>query len=174
MIRLETQLQVVKNNYPELLEDRYTVSMHFRLGDYKHLQDYHNVLPFEYYEKSVRHIMSELDSRTNEKKVRILYFCEEEDHATVLQNIERLQTLFPNIEFAHVPSDIDDWKQLLLMACCDSNIMANSSFSWWGAYLNQHDEKMVCYPSVWFGPRLSHNIMTDMCPRAWGWMRIEF
>jgi hypothetical protein len=174
LIRLESQLQIVKNNYPELLNDRYTISMHFRLGDYKHLQDHHNILPFEYYKKSIDHIVSELRWRTNKKKVRILYFCEEEDRDTVLQMVVCLEPLYPNIEFMNVKSELDDWQQMLLMACCNSNIMANSSFSWWGAYLNQNDEKMVCYPSIWFGPQLRHNIMKDMFPNALGWMRIEF
>lgn len=174
MIRLESQLQMVKNKYSDLFEDCYTISMHFRLGDYVALQDYHNVLPFEYYKKSIEYIVSELQFRTNEKRLRILYFCEEGDFGTVHQTIEKLQPLFPNIEFKNVKSEIEDWQQLLLMACCDSNIMANSSFSWWGSYLNRNDEQIVCYPSVWFGPQLSHNILKDMFPTVWGWMKIEF
>lgn len=174
MIRLESQLQMVKTKYSELFEDCYTISMHFRLGDYVHLQEYHNVLPFEYYKNSIEYIVSELQFRINEKRLRILYFCEENDFVTVHQTIEKLQHLFPNIEFLNVNSEIEDWQQLLLMACCNSNIMANSSFSWWGSYFNRNDEQIVCYPSVWFGPRLSHNILKDMFPTVWGWMKIEF
>ena len=50
-----------------------------------------------------------------------------------------------------VDDNIPDWKQMLIMANCDANIIANSTFSWWGAYFNKNPKKIVCYPNVWFG-----------------------
>jgi len=46
---------------------------------------------------------------------------------------------------------LSDWEEMLLMSCCDHHVIANSSFSWWGAYLNPSPEKMVYYPMEWFG-----------------------
>ena len=46
---------------------------------------------------------------------------------------------------------LSDWEEMLLMSCCDHHVIANSSFSWWGAYLNPSLEKMVYYPMEWFG-----------------------
>ena len=77
---------------------------------------------------------------------------------------------FPHVEFIKVPDDIPDWKQLLFMTWCDRFILANSSFSWWGAYLGEHvskQRKKVTYPSPWFGPQLAHNQTHDLCPPHW-------
>ena len=56
---------------------------------------------------------------------------------------------------------------MVLMSCCEHNIIANSSFSWWGAYFNDNPEKIVCYPSVWFGPKLQNKKTEDMFPKDW-------
>ena len=53
------------------------------------------------------------------------------------------------------------------MSCCDNNIIANSSFSWWSAYLNINPNKKVLYPSIWFGYELQSNITTDIAPNNW-------
>jgi hypothetical protein len=55
---------------------------------------------------------------------------------------------------------------MLLMSVCDHNIIANSTFSWWGAYLNQNPSKIVCYPGTWFGPALKHDTR-DLFPTDW-------
>ena len=47
---------------------------------------------------------------------------------------------------------------MLLMSVCENNIIANSSFSWFGAYFNQNENKRVCYPSVWFGPTMKKDL----------------
>jgi hypothetical protein len=52
------------------------------------------------------------------------------------------------------------------MSLCKHNIIANSSFSWWGAYFNENLEKIVCYPSVWFGKNVEHNVV-DLFPNRW-------
>ena len=55
---------------------------------------------------------------------------------------------------------------MILMSLCQHNIIANSSFSWWGAYLN-NNENRVYYPDIWFGPAQENKIITDIFPNEW-------
>jgi hypothetical protein len=145
-----------------------TISMHFRLGDYKQKRYYHPIMKYEYYESSLRYILDKL-SRDSEKKVRVLYFCEAEDNDFVSNmRIQPLQRVFPSVEFMKVDDQIEDWKQLLIMSNSQHFIMANSTFSWWGAYLSSYTEKIVCYPSKWFGEYYEHNYKCDdLMPDSW-------
>ena len=53
-----------------------------------------------------------------------------------------------------------------LMSNCKHNIIANSSFSWWGAYMNNQNA-VVCYPSRWFGPAAHNHNTKDLFPENW-------
>ena len=139
-----------------------SISMHFRLGDYKKSPDYHPIMSPEYYKKSLQYIVDKLDYTPT-----VLYFCEDEDLETVNQTIQLLKNEFPVIEFERATNTLDDWQQMLLMSCCNHNIIANSSFSWWGAYFNVNPAKIVCYPSVWFGPKMSDVDVSDLFPDEW-------
>jgi hypothetical protein len=55
----------------------------------------------------------------------------------------KLQQKYENIEFIKADDTIVDWKQMLIMSCCNHNIIANSSFSWWGAYFNTDRKSVV-------------------------------
>ena len=143
------------------------IGIHFRLGDYKKLQHIHPILKKEYYEKALLYVMAE----TEKKNWKIMYFCEEESNKEVEETIEYLKKRCSNCEFIKVPDTIPDWEQIILMSCCTHNIIANSTFSWWGAYLNSNPNKIVCYPNEWFGPS-SKNQKTvymndDLFPSTW-------
>ena len=140
-----------------------TISLHFRLGDYKALQWCHPIMTYEYYKKSIYCIQ---DKDTTVRNV--FFFCEEEDIETVMVTINLLINDFPGLFFTRASNYLTDWEQMLLMSCCSHNIIANSSFSWWGAYFNSNPNKIVCYPATWFGPTIPEGTKTqDMCPMEW-------
>lgn len=158
----QIQTQVFKENQT-LLETNYNISMHFRLGDYKNLQQYHPLMPYDYYYNALKHILSNIKDTT----VQVLYFCEEKDNDIVSPIIKKLSLNFEGVLFTKAPDKIPDWKQMLLMSCCDSHIIANSSFSWWGAYFNEKTNKYVCYPELWFGPSMHDKDVRDLFPPSW-------
>jgi hypothetical protein len=162
----EIRERVVKD-HPIFEEDTIYISMHFRLGDYKYLHNCHPVLNYEYYENSLTMITSFVEISKSDKKIKVLYFFEKGDFEIIEQNIQKLKQTFPTIEFQSVSTDIEDWVQMVLMTCCDHNIIANSTFSWWGAYLNPSITKYVIYPSVWFGKDLQHLNTDDLFLKDW-------
>jgi hypothetical protein len=137
-----------------------SVSLHFRLGDYKYLQDCHPILDIDYYKNALGYIML-MDPTISHVK----YYCEDEDIETVNQNVETLRQEFREFVFERELAD-SDWEEMMSMSCCKHNIIANSSFSWWGAYLNTNPERIVCYPSVWFGPTIQQDV-SSMFPGEW-------
>lgn len=136
------------------------VSMHFRLGDYKKLQHCHNILNYQYYSKSLSYILEK------QPHLSVLYFCEDEDLDYVNEVISQLKSEHIDTTFVRCPSTFQDWEQVIMMSLCKSNIIANSTFSWWGAYLNMNNPT-VCYPSQWFGPQLQYNDTKDLFPNNW-------
>ena len=147
---------------PEYLDLENAVSMHFRIGDYKKIQDFHPLATYEYYERSLEYFKSVHPN----KEFNILYFCEDCDIDDVLSIINKLVNKFPMYNFTRGLNTLEDWQQMLLMSCCHHNIIANSSFSWWAAYLNSNKDKIVCYPSVWFG-KVANIDTRDLCLPDW-------
>jgi hypothetical protein len=140
-----------------------TISMHFRLGDYKNLQDYHPIAKYEYYKNSLQYIQD----LNKDKPFCIMYFCENKDIDEVNYIISQLNQEYMNYTFFRADYNLQDWEQVLLMSCCENNIIANSTFSWWGAYFNTNNNKIVCYPDKWFGPKLNTQLTVDLCPPEW-------
>lgn len=154
----------VKNNNLNNFNFNNTISIHFRLGDYKKFQDIHPIVPYEYYKSSIEIVLDKCKNNI----LNILYFHEnniKEDIEIVKNNIEKLKNDFPSINFLEV-SNLEDWEELILMSCCHYNIIPNSSFSWWACYLNSYKDKIVVYPKKWFGESCD-NDTSDLFPSDW-------
>jgi hypothetical protein len=145
-----------------------TVAMHFRIGDYAHIQEAHPILSLDYYRQALNHVIQHAPTKHDaDVKINVLIFNQACDNAVILDHMRQLNAFAARCRFYKVPDMFDDWKQMMLMSVCDHNIIANSTFSWWGAYLNQNPDKIVCYPSTWFGPALKKHDTRDLFPANW-------
>lgn len=155
------------NRIPDIDYSR-TISLHFRFGDYKEKQDCHPLMTPKYYISALRHILSTATTATT--ATTVLCFYEKEDTKLAESYIEKIKAEIhdlPELQFRTISHEISDWQEMLQMSLCHYNIIANSSFSWWGAYLNDNQDKIVCYPSIWFGSKLASHNVKDLCPSSW-------
>jgi len=135
------------------------VSMHFRLGDYKRAGLY--MLTLTYYQLALAYLLERLP------KFQVWTFYEAEDEAFIQNQLTTLRNQFPTVTFHSIPhlkKGWQDYEEMLAMSLCDHHIIANSSFSWWGAYLHLDAKKMVTYPRYWFANKPSCH---DLGPESW-------
>lgn len=154
------QIDNLKNNIIKKHDDMNNyISLHYRYDDYKKLSMY-VLLPIQYYINSIRYMIEKYKSET------LIFLCfyqkSDEKEAYLLTN--NLKNMFKSCQFLKINHNISDWEQLLHMSLCKGNIIANSTFSWWGAYLNNTENKIVCAPSKWFNH--THNTK-DLIPSNW-------
>jgi len=164
ILKIDSLKVKLTNKYLKLINEDQPISMHFRIGDYKKLPDHYVILSVDYYRAALNSLLGTNNSPNN----KVLYFCEDHDLEEVDAIITVLKADFPAIIFTRTDTELEDWEQLILMSLCRHNIIANSTFSWWGAYLNTSRQKMVVAPLAWFGPKLqlSHDLK-DLYPESW-------
>ena len=152
--------QVVRGKHLRLSE---SISLHFRIGDYKYHQFNWPIMTNQYYINAIKHIIE----KTGRSNWDIIYFCEEKDNIEASQRIRYIRSKLPELKFHKANDSMHDWEQMLLMSASTHNVISNSSFSWWGAYFNPNANKIVCYPDRWFGISKKHNDTKDLCPPSW-------
>lgn len=121
-------------------------AVHVRRGDYLGLSKEYIQLDMSYYQKAM-----ELTGTSK-------YIVFSDDIDWCKKNFQG-----SNITFSENQSPVED---LALMLSCEHTVIANSSFSWWGAYLNKNPSKIVVAPKQWFGSALPHNTK-DLLPKTW-------
>jgi hypothetical protein len=126
-----------------------TCSIHIRRGDYLGLPTHHPTQSIDYYKNAIQIV--------GEKK-HFLVFSDD---------IEWCKENFNFLNNKTFISDNKDYEDLYLMSLCKNNIIANSTFSWWGAWLNKNENKKVIIPSKWFGVYNSHLNTNDLYCDKW-------
>lgn len=123
--------------YEEIFEACNSVSVHVRLGDYgEHTGLYGGICTSEYYQKAIRIISERVDNP------RFFVFTDSVKEAEkLLQGYQ--------YECVTVNRGPDSYKDMYLMSRCKSHIIANSTFSWWGAWLDEKPDKAVITPARW-------------------------
>lgn len=133
-----------------------SVAVHIRRGDYlrkKIIHEWHGVMNKDYYTRA----FDLLSSKTEDLK--IYYFTDDIDWVS-----KNLQPLFGG-EIVSENIAQTQYEDLYLMSHCRNNIIANSSFSWWGAWLNSYPSKIVVAPEKWFDKGFKDT--QDIIPSGW-------
>jgi hypothetical protein len=135
------------------IESCNSISLHVRRGDYvqnKITNQFHGLCSLKYYNNAIHYIEMKI------KNIEIFVFSD--DISWCKENLKyNLPIHFMDTNDAH--------SDLYLMTKCKHNIIANSSFSWWGAWLNTNKEKIVIAPKQWFADQSV--ITQDIIPAQW-------
>lgn len=135
-----------------------SVSLHIRRGDYLGNSIYSGVCTEEYYSKAIDEIITNCSLNDN-----IKFYIFSDDKIFANQFIQKVK--YPSVLIEH-NKGIDSYKDMFLMSQCRHNIIANSSFSWWGAWLNTNPEKIVIAPNRWFNSD-NEDCYKDIVPDSW-------
>lgn len=133
--------------------DDKAVSLHIRRGDYlqpKHWESIGCVCQLPYYQNA----LSELEKRIPNPS----YYVFSDDIDWVKENIP-----LENATYINWNKGEDSWQDMMLMSHCRNHIICNSTFSWWGAWLNPREDKVVIIPEKWF----NHSDAPYIYPDGW-------
>ncbi len=130
-----------------------SVSVHIRRGDYVYSPEtnaYHGLSPLAYYHQAVAIIKDRVKDPS--------FFVFSDDQEWCRENLSFLAG-------AKFISGVSDQEELILMSRCRHNIIANSSFGWWGAWLNDSPGKTIIAPQRWFNDQSVD--ISDLLPENW-------
>lgn len=148
---LDSKNAALKND----IDKKTAVSVHVRRGDYvsdSTTSQIMHVCGIRYYEDAIRTIAMQVDSPH--------FYIFSDDMQWVRENL----SLPYSVTYVDQNLGKNSYIDMRLMSACKHNIIANSSFSWWGAWLNPNPTKIVIAPSRWF---INSNNDSDVVPSTW-------
>ena len=129
-----------------------SVSLHVRRGDYKINKGGQELLPIEYYIRAMQILQQKVANPT--------YFIFSDDIPYTREALPKAERMV----FVDHNDEANGHEDLRLMSACRHNIIANSTMSWWGAWLNSDPARLVCAPRIWRNPKISYE---DLIPPNW-------
>jgi len=151
---LKKELSVKAKEILQKINNSNSVSLHVRHGDYvldKKTNMFHGTCDLDYYGKAMSLIKEKVDSP--------VFFVFSDDIAWTKDNLKGSEFVFVSCP------EIEDVEELILMSKCKHNIIANSSFSWWGSWLNSNSDKIVIAPQKWFNDKKANK--NQILPEKW-------
>jgi hypothetical protein len=155
---LKTKISDYSAQIASCINNANSVSIHIRRGDYasdEKTNKYHGLCSLDYYHEAIKEIAKKID------KPHFFIFSDEPEWAK-----KNLILDFPATYVDGNKSD-KNYEDLYLMSLCKHQIIANSSFSWWGAWLNQNKNKIVFAPKKWFSYTKTSVNTNDIIPDSW-------
>lgn len=131
------------------------VSVHIRRGDYvsnKHTNSVHGLCSLDYYRAAIQTITERVENP--------FFFIFSDDIAWIKDNL----TTNSDTVYVDHNSGKQSYNDMYLMSLCQHHIIANSSFSWWGAWLGANAKKIVIAPKQWF---VNDTVTNDLIPKSW-------
>lgn len=154
------QFENINNENKKILDkimSTNSISVHIRRGDYvnnKIINNYHGTCTLAYYEKSIKYFKERVIEPT------FYFFSDDINWAKEAFGIQK------NYVYIDINNNVNNQLDMFLMSNCIYNIIANSSFSWWAAWLNQNSQKITLAPKKWFEQNEPSNIIPE------NWIRI--
>lgn len=152
---IPSQLLERIRSYEQQIKTAMAVSVHIRRGDYLQNEEaYGGICTEQYYKTAIEYV------KKRQQDASFFVFTNDPDYAGewILKNFGQEKERFVLIEGTQ---EENGYLDLYLMSLCRHHILANSSFSWWGAYLNPSREKMVIVPHKWFGNQECRDIYME-------------
>jgi len=143
--------------------------LHVRRADYIKKSSYHQNLNIEYYQKALTHFDNKQDVLVFSDDIE---WCKkqklfESDRFSFSETKDRLPLNNFIQNQGYTEGALVPYYDLCLMTLCKGGIISNSTFSWWGAWLQENRDNTVVSPKQWFGEKNKNLITTDICPDKW-------
>lgn len=143
----------------EQIQSEQSVAVHIRRGDYisnQHASSNFVTCDKAYYDNAIAHIKLQVENP--------VFYIFAEDFEWVKENISFADSVVHYVDWNRGD---DSYIDMQLMSLCKHNVIANSSFSWWGAWLNTNPDKIVLAPKRWFQDDWKNDLLDDFYPQGW-------
>lgn len=148
---IETLKEIIESN---------SISIHIRRGDYVNnlkTSQTHGICSLDYYHKAIIEL-------TKDKKDDFKLYFFSDDITWVKDNFNKINL---NKNYITNNTQENSWIDMFLMSKCKHNIIANSSFSFWGAWLNSNNNKKIIAPKAWFLDEKLEKQSKNLIPQEW-------